>query len=71
MPNEHCATASLMCITAWLHTFAQFFYIYLNLCIARQYLSAYSGALCFCLSPVDNAMHIKCIFGIVMVFVAT
>ena len=70
-----------MCITAWLNTCAQFFYTELNLvpmqsnmCIAEQYLSTCPGALCFCLSPVGNTMHIQCkvyvaILGIVMVLI--
>ena len=72
-----------MCITAWLHTCAQFFYIELNLvpmqsnvCIAEQYLSTCPGALYFCLNPVGNIMHIQCkvyaaILGIVMVLIIT
>jgi len=57
-----------MYITAWLHTFVQYFYIELNLlakaiyillCIAEQFLSTFPGTLCFCLSPVDNTMHLK------------
>ena len=60
--------AHFICITAWLHTCAQFFYIELNLvpkamqmCIAEQYLSTCPGTFYFCLNSVGTTMHIKCI----------